>query len=277
MPRKRSQNEPSGGGEGNWMNTYGDLVTLLLTFFVLLYSFSSIDAAKWQELVVSFSGGKGVLQTQKPGQTTLRIIPSMPRETNPPVSPSPTPMAAVTVPSPTPMPTEPPPTPVPTAPPTTPATSAVPSAGALLSNEIRQALQKSPLAGSVIVEEKNGEILVRLVASILFEPGSDRLLPAAAAILDDVAAIVEKEKSSVKGLRTEGHTDGETPPAGDIQSKWDLAGRRAAHVLEYLVTHSTAGASNAYTVGYGDTRPIASDDTAEGRDQNNRVDLIIST
>jgi len=38
------------------MDTYGDLVTLLLTFFVLLYSFSSLDAAKWQAFVSSFSG-----------------------------------------------------------------------------------------------------------------------------------------------------------------------------------------------------------------------------
>jgi chemotaxis protein MotB len=54
MARQRPPaDEPSGG---SWMDTYGDLVTLLLTFFVLLYSFSSIDAAKWQELVESFTG-----------------------------------------------------------------------------------------------------------------------------------------------------------------------------------------------------------------------------
>jgi len=44
------------------MNTYGDMVTLLLTFFVLLYSFSSVDTGKWQSLVNSFSGGTGVLE-----------------------------------------------------------------------------------------------------------------------------------------------------------------------------------------------------------------------
>ena len=40
----------SGGGGANWMDTYGDMVTLLLCFFVLLYSMSSIDEAKWNEL-----------------------------------------------------------------------------------------------------------------------------------------------------------------------------------------------------------------------------------
>ena len=44
------------------MTTYGDMVTLLLTFFVLLYSFSSIDSEKWQNLVKSLSGGSSVLE-----------------------------------------------------------------------------------------------------------------------------------------------------------------------------------------------------------------------
>jgi chemotaxis protein MotB len=51
------KNRPSDDGGGDeWLTTYSDLVTLLLAFFVLLFSFSEIDAAKWQELVKSFSG-----------------------------------------------------------------------------------------------------------------------------------------------------------------------------------------------------------------------------
>ena len=44
-----------GGGGANWMDTYGDMVTLLLCFFVLLYSMSTIDSSKWQALVMSFN------------------------------------------------------------------------------------------------------------------------------------------------------------------------------------------------------------------------------
>ena len=43
--RKRKQRPTDGGG--NWMDTYGDMVTLLLTFFVMLYAMSSLDVAKW--------------------------------------------------------------------------------------------------------------------------------------------------------------------------------------------------------------------------------------
>jgi chemotaxis protein MotB len=60
----RKRNAPgTKKGAPAWMNTYGDMVTLLLTFFVLLYSFSTVDAEKWQALVVSLSGGgSGVLE-----------------------------------------------------------------------------------------------------------------------------------------------------------------------------------------------------------------------
>ena len=50
----KKRNKPSGGG-ANWMDTYGDLVTLLLCFFVLLYSISTLDQAKWIQVVKSFT------------------------------------------------------------------------------------------------------------------------------------------------------------------------------------------------------------------------------
>ena len=56
----------SGGGGANWMDTYGDMVTLLLCFFVLLYSMSSIDEAKWKIIVQSFNPSI-VDETDPPG------------------------------------------------------------------------------------------------------------------------------------------------------------------------------------------------------------------
>lgn len=50
--RKKSSNGSAGG---SWMDTYGDMVTLLLTFFVMLYASSSIDEAKWQYILQAFT------------------------------------------------------------------------------------------------------------------------------------------------------------------------------------------------------------------------------
>lgn len=60
MARKKRQKESSGGSP-EWLTTYSDLVTLLLCFFVLLFSFSEIDASKFRNIINSFQGGVGVL------------------------------------------------------------------------------------------------------------------------------------------------------------------------------------------------------------------------
>lgn len=59
MARKRRKDLPQ--LRGNWLTTYGDMVTLLLTFFVFLYSFSTIDVQKFQKMIYSFQDAIGVL------------------------------------------------------------------------------------------------------------------------------------------------------------------------------------------------------------------------
>ncbi|WP_313756559.1 flagellar motor protein MotB [Tissierella sp.] len=68
MARRRRQEE-SGGGSPEWLTTYSDLVTLLLCFFILLFSFSNVDAEKFRSIMASFQGGSGVLE----GGTSLDI------------------------------------------------------------------------------------------------------------------------------------------------------------------------------------------------------------
>lgn len=265
------------------MNTYGDLVTLLLTFFVLLYSFSSIDAAKWQELVMALSGSEEVYEQGDGGSGNKDGGGGTPTTVSGIVSihpyPSPTPMPVLTFPVVT-RPTEAP-TPTPTSAsttvePTVPVPTPVPvSAG--IYDEIASYIAGTSLAGAIQVAYDPDQVTVRLIASILFEPGTDRLLPEATAVLEGVAGIVLRHSGELTGLRTEGHTDGITPPEGDIQSKWDLAGRRAAHVLEFLVPRCGVDESIVYTIGYGSAYPVASDETEAGREQNNRVDVVLST
>ena len=61
-----SKRKAGGGDEGgNWMDTYGDMVTLLMTFFVLLYSMSNLDAKKWEVFVRSINPDKGVDQAEQ--------------------------------------------------------------------------------------------------------------------------------------------------------------------------------------------------------------------
>ncbi|MFA5575812.1 MAG: flagellar motor protein MotB [Tissierellaceae bacterium] len=73
MGRRRRQEESSGGSP-EWLTTYSDMVTLLLCFFVLLFSFSSIDAEKFRSIMSSFQGGTGVLS----GGKSIDMIPPNP-------------------------------------------------------------------------------------------------------------------------------------------------------------------------------------------------------
>ncbi|SJZ64333.1 OmpA/MotB family protein [Selenihalanaerobacter shriftii] len=65
MPRRKKKKSDEGSGGSNWLTTYGDMMTLLLAFFVLLYSFSSVDAQKFQMVVEALQGKLGVLEGGK--------------------------------------------------------------------------------------------------------------------------------------------------------------------------------------------------------------------
>ena len=60
----RKKNRPTDGG-GSWMDTYGDMVTLLLTFFIMLFSMSNVDAKKWDVFIKSISAGKSEVQVEE--------------------------------------------------------------------------------------------------------------------------------------------------------------------------------------------------------------------
>jgi OOP family OmpA-OmpF porin len=97
---------------------------------------------------------------------------------------------------------------------------------------------------------------------------SARLTPAGEAILDDAVAVMNKHSSI--NVRIEGNTDS----IGSDAYNMGLGQRRADSVESYLVSRGIS-ASRLSTVSFGETKPIASNDTEEGRAQNRRVDLIV--
>ena len=105
--------------------------------------------------------------------------------------------------------------------------------------------------------------------SIQFETGRAAIKPGSLLILDQVALQMLAHQE-VKRLRIEGHTDSQGSAAGNLS----LSQARAEAVRDYLVGRGVA-AVRLVPTGFGETRPIASNDTAAGRAENRRVAFIL--
>ena len=120
---------------------------------------------------------------------------------------------------------------------------------------------------SAVKKEVRG-IVLTLSGAVMFTSNQATLLPGARTKLDDVAAALQKAESS--GFVVEGHTDSQ----GSDATNQDLSQRRAQTVRDYLVSKGVPN-EDITAVGYGKTRPIADNNSAEGRANNRRVEIVI--
>jgi chemotaxis protein MotB len=115
-------------------------------------------------------------------------------------------------------------------------------------------------------------LVVNLADSLLFESGSAELSTKAQELLDRLADILFATK---KQIRVEGHTDNVPIHTARYQSNWQLSTDRATNVIIYWITKHPEQAANLSAAGYGEFRPVASNDSNEGRTLNRRVDMVI--
>mgnify|MGYP005839142803 CR=1 FL=1 len=115
-----------------------------------------------------------------------------------------------------------------------------------------------------------GEKILSLTG-VNFEFNSAALTPEAEGRLDKAAKMIKDAASSVE-IRVEGHTDN----VGDAQYNKELSEKRAKVVAAYLVVTHGVDDEKLIAVGMGESQPVASNETAEGRAQNRRVDFIVS-
>ena len=221
-----------GGGGANWMDPYGDMVTLLLCFFVMLYSMSSVDQNKWIALVQALNP-EAVL-----AQGTME---------------------------------------------------AVPPEGAVVSQEdidqdieqiyesLQGYIQQANMTGRVSMGKGNGYVFVSFDETVFFEGDSWVLLDAGKQVLDQIAQAIEPARDSINEIRVLGHTAQASPnvPNNPTTDRF-LASNRATVVTVYLQEKNIIDPARLISVGYGQWRPVASNDTPEERAHNRRVELIIS-
>jgi chemotaxis protein MotB len=133
------------------------------------------------------------------------------------------------------------------------------------------------------VQIRKGRIVIQLPGDVLFDSGRETLKKEGKDILTKVAEVVRNDKGlSSRTYQVAGHTDNQ-PFKGGFKDNWGLSAMRAREVLVFLVgppgkDNKEGGGLNPLNwsaVGYGDTDPVMDNSTAEGRQGNRRVELVI--
>lgn len=119
------------------------------------------------------------------------------------------------------------------------------------------------------LEETAQRVTMRLEGDVLFDSGKAQLRPEAEKALEKVAVVLGQFPTAV--VLIEGHTDSKGKPAVNL----DLSEKRAVAVEGFLKKHTELSGIHFTTRGLGETKPIAPNDTDEGRQQNRRVEIVI--
>jgi chemotaxis protein MotB len=147
---------------------------------------------------------------------------------------------------------------------------------------LREKLKKLTDLG-LKVEIRNNRMVIRLPGDVLFASGQDKLQDKGIQVLDQVAQVIRNDADlSKRYYQVAGHTDNKPLKGGRFGDNWGLSVMRARQVLLYLIAPvDTKGGGGGlsgtrlHAAGYGETDPVASNATDQGREQNRRVELVV--
>ena len=285
MGKKKEEAPPPGSPA--WMATFSDLMNLLLCFFVLLFSMSTIDEAKLNEIIASMSSsfsvfssgatsiGEGILISN--GVSQLNELAEYINSTGAAAeSESDTDQIQV----------------YDTQSGGKEDTTATEEASQmsieeaaeqieqanLRSNEelaevIGEAVSESQLSDQIDVTFTSQYVMLTMKGSILFSPGSATLNEDCKPVLDKVANILERYARGE--IEINGHTDNVPMNSAQFPSNEELSDARALSVFYYLVETSSLNPSLLKHSGFGERMPIADNSTEAGRARNRRVEIRI--
>ncbi len=216
-----------------WMNTYADMVTLLMIFFILLFSMSQVNEQKFRDAVDSVHGAFGVLDGSPPGildpQGTLTTDDFV--------------LAAAEL-----------------------------ARLERLGDEFKKELAKSGMGDKVSIEMEERGLVLRFADSVLFDLGSAEVRSEGFDVLTKVGDLL---RTTANPVRVEGHTDNWSIQTLKFPSNWELSTGRAASVVRFFMDHCEFDGDRLQAAGYSEYHPLESNDTAEGRQRNRRVDVVI--
>ncbi|MBU1567839.1 MAG: OmpA family protein [Proteobacteria bacterium] len=247
-----------------WLVSYADFITLLFAVFVTLYAMSQTDKKKVDQVAASYRSAFGISAGQGTSSTnilnssdimplpSLDIVPAPPSKTKKIQEDGDENKEALE-------------------------SGKKPQINSGQFQDIKKSIKISlkslQLVGDIVVEESSRGLAIRLEEEVFFESGSATIKQEALPLIGKIAGAISS--FSNQQIRIEGHTDSTPVATARYKSNWELSLDRSANVMRVFLANYDFSPLNISIAGYGQYRPIASNDTEAGRKRNRRVDIVL--
>lgn len=262
MRRNRKNRIEESDTSAGWLTTYSDLVTLLLTFFVMLFSMANVDKAKFEAIALSFQSaflnvnaeqsitsnkGKQLISIT---QHTDSLIPGESRKNEE------TEKVLSTI--------------------TSISNKKLQELNIKklenVKNEIEKAIEKYNLKDNVTIIDQKQTLILRFDSVMLFDLGSADIKESSQSVLKELGAMFKELDNYIT---IKGHTDDLPINTALFPSNWELSTKRATNVVTFLIENCELAPNKLTAAGKGEFEPIMPNDTKEHRQKNRRIDIEV--
>ncbi len=223
----------------SWLVPYADILTLLLALFIVLFSASTVDQEKMMKMSQVFSeifdGGTGFLDENAIIEQS-QIINNLTAEQK----------------------------------------AYLEEREALkeIQVELDNFIAVNELENTFATSMTDAGLLITITDKVLFDPGKADIKPEYLTVVDKLSQVLKMDPS--RNIVITGHTDNVPQRGGEFDSNWELSVMRAVSLLEIIIERNPSLDPKYFSAkGFGEYNPIASNDTADGRSQNRRVEVLI--
>lgn len=219
-----------------WLITYSDMITLLLVFFIVLYSMSQVQQIKFNALINSLKTafhGQTILNNQQVPTSQNLQLPPVPKKKDSQENEKKLDQLYVKM------------------------------ENLIKENHLQQIIELVNIPRGVQITFKD---------KILFDTASADIKSGAKPILEKIGVLLKELPNDIS---VEGHTDNRPISSAEFPSNWELSGARARSVMYYLINNDQIKPERMSFVGYGQYKPRVKNDTPEHRQMNRRVNIIV--
>lgn len=251
MARKKKHEKEA--NHERWLVSYADFITLLFAVFTTLYAMSQTDKKKVEEVMASLRESFGYSKTSLGGKPSvisagnISIIPNIRPQTLPPPVKKQKTIGKSQV-------------------------RAEEKDFTTIKSSIEAYLLKSGAQQKVSVAITRRGLVVSLREAGFFDSGSATVKKGSTELLSTLAESLSHYSNP---FRVEGHTDNVPISTSLFRSNWELSTARATNIVRYLIETYDFDPDRLSAAGYGQYRPVADNDTSEGRANNRRVDIVM--